>query len=305
VGRYRIDTYLGGGGMADVYGAVTAGAGGFEKRVAIKVVNDALSNLEQFQEMLLDEAWMAAQVQHPNVCQVLDAGVSDGRSFVVLEHLGGHSLREVLTGLSARAQSSFDSRHLAIAAKLIGDVLLGVHAAHTARDLDGRPMGIIHHDISPDNVFICGRSGAVKLLDFGVATSDRRARMQRHTLVGKLAYAAPERVELSPAVDHRADLWSVGVLLWELLTATRLFRCSTPEHTRAAITTCLLPRPSMVRPKLPSVAEPVIARALCRDPEDRYATALDMAQALSALAVIDRRAVTSTDVARWAAAAMA
>lgn len=305
LGKYRVDKYLGGGGMADVYEAVTTGPSGFRKRVAIKVVNERFDGFPDFEDLLMAEGWMTAQVQHPNVCQALDADVSEGTAYVVLEHLDGVSLKDILVAFGGRRDEHFDHRHLAISAKVVADLLLGLHAAHLATDLDGRWMGIVHQDVSPDNVFICRRSGAVKLLDFGVATSVLRPRPPRLSLGGKVAYSAPERLAGGRPVDHRADLWSAGVVLWELLTARRLFKHDGGDQTSRDVAASTVPPPSSVRPRLPPLVERIVDRALSQDPSRRFATGQEMSDALSAKAMLHGRAITSADVAEWASAALA
>ena len=224
VGGYEIVAPLRAGGMASLYLARRIGPAGFSRPVAIKVVHAHLASDRAFVEMFLDEARLSARIIHPNVVHVEELGEAGGSFFLAMEYVHGTSLSVFLGRLVESRRMLAPEAACAIAMKVAD----GLHAAHEAKDEQGEPLQVIHRDVSPQNVLI-GLDGHVKLIDFGVAKA--RGRMQQTeagSLKGKLRYMAPEQA-WGRAIDRRIDVYALGVVLWETLTARRLF--SAPKFT--------------------------------------------------------------------------
>jgi len=264
LGRYELLTQIGKGGMAEVHLAVQRGPGGFEKLIVIKLMHEYLACQASFVDMLLDEGRLAGMIKHPNVVDIYDLGEADGRYFVAMEYLDGEPLLAIL-----RRGADGERLDPLSTARVISDTAEGLEAAHRLKSLDGKPLGLIHHDVSLGNIVVL-YSGVVKLVDFGVA----KARVQGKTdqIQGKFAYMAPEKLTEGAEVDRRSDIWSLGVVAWEALTLRRLFKGSDPDTVRAVREQEIL-APSSVCPEVPAELDPVILRALERDPEKRYSTA--------------------------------
>jgi len=261
--------------MASVYLAQASGAHGFEKWVAVKVIHPHLVGERRFVEMFLDEARVFAPLLHPNVCAILDFGEEDGQPYLVMEYLHGESFAAVVR----RARSVDGGLPVGIAARVIAEAARGLHAAHELRDAQGQLLGVVHRDVSPQNVFVL-YDGGIKVVDFGVA----RARNRLTTTVpgefkGKLSYAAPELLG-NGTVDRRADVFSLGVVLWESLTLRRLFRRESEAETMAAVLSDSVPPLSRMGVKVPPALEEAVAKALQRDPDARHATAKELADDL-------------------------
>jgi serine/threonine-protein kinase len=274
-GKYTLLAKLATGGMGELFVARNAGAGGFEKLVVIKRLLPHLAEDAHFVAMLLDEARIAARLSHPNVCQVHDLGEVDGHYYIAMEHLEGVPASLILRRAS-RAGQRLD---LGLATAILRQAADGLDHAHNLCDSAGKSVGLVHRDVSPSNLFVTD-AGTVKVLDFGVAKSqDALARTHTGALKGKYAYMSPEHVVGHP-VDRRSDVWSLGVVLYELLTAQRLFwRDSEYKMFQAIIEE---PIPSLIqrRPGLPPRVAQVADRALSRDPRLRFASAREMGEAL-------------------------
>lgn len=243
--------------MAELYSARRSGANGFEKLLAIKRVRPDLQHDAQVVDMFLDEARVAALMNHPNIVQVYDLDTDGESTFMLMEHLHGHDLGALCSELFLRRQRMSVPQ----AVRIVVDVARALHYAHELRDGDGKPLGIVHGDVSPRNVFVTDQ-GRVKLVDFGVAR-------------GTLAYMAPEQIERRE-VDRRADAFSLGVILWELTVGRRLFSAVTDEQlARRALREAIL-RPSACVPRYPASLERVVMKALARDPRARYQTLAEM-----------------------------
>jgi serine/threonine-protein kinase len=275
VGRYAIFDEIAAGGMATVHLGRLIGPVGFARTVAIKRLHEQLSKEPEFVSMFIDEARVAARVRHPNVVPTLDVLEADGQLLLVMEYVHGLSL-STRSRLARKAGNRVPPR---IACAIVAGMLRGLHAAHEAKDEQGRPLEIVHRDVSPHNVLV-GTDGVPRVLDFGVAKATGRL---QHTaqgqLKGKVPYMAPEQVR-GDAVSRRSDVWSSGVCLWEALVGRRLF----DHENEAAVITLILSReiepPSKFDDKAPKAIDPIVMRALERDPEKRFATARDMAQAI-------------------------
>ncbi|UJR78729.1 serine/threonine-protein kinase [Sandaracinus amylolyticus] len=278
LGRYRLRFELAQGGMATVYLAHTRGPMGVGKVVAIKVIHPHLAREQEFVEMFLDEARLAATINHPNVCGVIDFGEADGTYYMAMEYLQGEPLARIHRALKRDEQAPLEALPL-FAARLVADAAEGLHAAHELVDVTGRPLGVIHRDVSPSNVFVT-YDGAVRVVDFGIARAENRIHhTATGTVKGKFAYMAPEQMR-GQSVDRRADVWALGVLLWETIALRRLFRRGSDPETVFAVAQDPVPRLTDVRPGTPAMLDRIVQRALSREVDERYPTARAMAQEL-------------------------
>jgi len=277
LGRYELITRIGQGGMAEVQLAVQRGPAGFEKLVVVKLIHEKLAQEKTFVDMLLDEARVAALVKHPNVVDIYDLGHVDGRYFIAMEYLEGEPLLALLR--AGRDGKRLDALSTA---RLIADTAEGLDAAHELRSLAGEPLGLVHHDVSLGNIVVL-YNGQVKLVDFGVARATQAAgtNLKVH---GKIGYMAPEKLRGMPG-DRRSDVWSLGVVLWEALTLRRLFRGNSERETAHMVCECEIPLPSKVSAEVPADADPIVMRALERDPDRRYATAKELSDDIEAMLV--------------------
>lgn len=292
-GGFRIVCALASGGMATVFLGRKEGPARVSKYAAVKIVHPHLAFEREFINMFLDEARIAALLDHPNVCRVLDFGVSEGTYYLAMEYVMGETWSSVRATLADHPDGA---RILSgITAHVLAQACEGLHAAHEAADEHGRPLHIVHRDISPQNIFVA-YDGTVRVLDFGIArAADRITATRDGTLKGRLAYMSPEQMSGAP-VEHRADIWSMGVVLREALEGKRLFRRSTDAETMLAVTHEPMPEWSVAAaPELRAIAE----RALSRDPNTRYQTAHEMAVDLARFAASARRPVGSSELSAW------
>ncbi|MCU0691362.1 MAG: protein kinase [Polyangiaceae bacterium] len=268
-GKYDLVATIGRGGMADVFLAATKGLMGFNKLVVVKRPRAALAEDLESTSMFADEARLAARLNHPNVVQTYEVVEQDGTYYLVMEYLEGQHLRRVLS--TSRSKDVFAPP---LVARVISDALAGLHYAHELSDFDGTPLKIVHRDVSPHNVFVT-YDGQTKVVDFGVAKAEINATATASGIMkGKASYMAPEQV-LGKTVDRRADLYSVGVVLWELLTRSRLF----PGEAARAVHKILsesVPPVATVAPHVPQQLQAVVDRVLRRTPSARYASAAEM-----------------------------
>ena len=275
IGRYEIVDVLGQGGMASVYLARTRGPAGFQKLFAIKKVHEHLASDRQFAAMFLDEARIAAALHHPNVAQVFELGEDQGAYFLAMEYLLGEHLGMVLRKLG-RAEGPAP---IAVMARIVALAAEGLHHAHEAHDELGKPLQIVHRDVSPQNIFVT-YAGHVKLTDFGIAkATTNEVRTDTGTVKGKFAYMSPEQA-LGRPIDRRTDVFALGAVLWEAVTLRRLFRSPTDAETLLKVTRCEVPVPSSVSPGIPAEIDRIVMRCLAAAPEGRYATAGELAQDL-------------------------
>lgn len=269
LGAYELLQEIGYGGMGSVFLARRDGPGRFHKRVAIKTIHPHLAKEQAFVDMFLDEARIAAAMNHPNVAQVFDLGEVDGRYFLAMEYLHGEHL-----GVVRERVGRIDPNVVACIASFAAR---GLHHAHEACDADGRPLGLVHRDVSPQNIFLT-YDGQVKVTDFGIARAEGRLSQTTDTgrIKGKCAYMAPEQVTSKP-VDRRADIFALGVVMRELLSGQRLFAAASDAETLLKIASDEVPPLDDSFPK--PIAE-IVTRALAHDANDRYATAEALADAL-------------------------
>ena len=265
------------GGMGTVYVARRAGAHGFQRLYAIKLMHEHLADNEEFAQMFLDEARLAARLHHPNVVPIVDIGNVDGREFVVMDYVEGCSLAQLF-------KLSPSERPWRAIAKIACDFLTGLHAAHELVGDDGRSLGVIHRDVSPQNVLI-GLDGVSRVTDFGIAKAESRMTETRPGLrKGKLAFMAPEQLH-DGAIDRRADIFSAGVVLWSALTGEALFAGNSDAATMRNLLQMEIPPPSEAELAPPPALDKVCLKALERDPEDRFQTAQEFVEAIRAAAI--------------------
>ena len=275
VGRYELCRKLADGGMATVYLARMLGPAGFQKLVALKCIHPHLVSQADFLERFYDEARLVSRISHPNVCSVLDFGLDGGVYYIALELLLGRTLAQM------RADQA-PSLPLELIFTVIAATSRGLHAAHELTGTDGARLGVVHRDVSPENIFVTF-DGDIKLIDFGVAKAGDQLHLTRtRTVLGKFSYMSPEQLRGEP-VDRRADVWAIGVILWEMLTRRRLFRRSTEATTAEAVLRSTIVPPSEFAndPRL-AVFDDVAQKALQRDPERRYGSAAELADDLEA-----------------------
>jgi serine/threonine protein kinase len=295
LGRYELITRIGQGGMAEVQLALQRGPAGFEKLVVVKLIHENLASQKPFVDMLLDEARVAALVKHPNVVDIYDLGVADGRYFIAMEYLEGEPLLAVL-----RAGREGQRLDVLSTARLIADTAEGLDAAHELRSMAGDPIGLVHHDVSLGNIVVL-YNGQVKLVDFGVAKATQSA--VAHTkLGGKFGYMAPEKLRGGPG-DRRSDIWSLGCVLWEALTLKRLFDGGNDFDTMKEVLHSAIPAPSTVNSDVPADFDDIALQSLARDPVKRYPTAKAMAAELEEVLRRHGYAAKNDRIARYMQAA--
>ncbi len=278
--QYQILGHLASGGMAELYIARAVGAAGIERHVVLKRIMAEYAGNHRFVSMFLDEARLAAQLHHPNIAQVHDIGRIARSYFFTMEYVHGENVRNLLHRVAGL------KRHIPLEHTLavIMGAAAGLHYAHDKRGLDRRPLGIVHRDVSPANLMV-SYDGAIKVVDFGIAkAADRMTETRTGAIKGKVAYMSPEQCIGQP-LDRRSDIFSLGIILFEMATMSRLFKQASDFETMNAIVNQPAPAASSRRPDLPRALDAIIARALARRPEDRFATAAEMAAALEAFAV--------------------
>ncbi|MEM9188959.1 MAG: serine/threonine-protein kinase [Myxococcota bacterium] len=297
LGRYELFYELGRGGMATVFLARMRGAGGFQRWFAIKRVHENLAGDREFIDMFLDEARIAAAVQHPNVAQVFDLGEADGRYYIAMEYLHGEPLHRVV----GRAGSDGKTLRPELVAHIGARAAEGLHHAHEATNERGEPLHLVHRDVSPHNVVIT-YGGQIKLTDFGVAKAGGRlTQTTTGTVKGKLAYCSPEQLHGHP-IDRRADVFAMGVVLWEVATGRRLFKGASDAETVKRIATGYWNSPRAFVPGFPEELEQIIQKALAPKPEERYQTAAELARDLDRFVIRQGERFGATDVAKTMAA---
>ena len=275
-GAYELLLELASGGMATVHLARAVDGRDKSSLVALKRPHRHLATDKTFLSMLLDEARLASAIDHPNVVRVRELGFEAGEPFIVMDYVEGASLSELRKELVS-AERAVDTK---VAVRVVLDALAGLHAAHELKDETGKPLGIVHRDISPHNVLI-GCDGRVRLTDFGIAHAEDRVQTTRtHEVKGKLAYLAPERIDRRRICTKQSDLFSMAVVLWECLAGRRLFRGEEALDTLQEVMSAPIPRLRQLGAQIPSGLDDAIARGLSRDLASRYETAAEFATAI-------------------------
>lgn len=276
VGRYKLLAKLATGGMAEIWLADQAGPKGFQKLVVVKRILESFCADEEFVSMFLDEARIAAQLNHPNVVQIFDLGERAGAYYIAMEYLAGENLSKVMRA-SLRKQRPLP---LTLGAKIVSLAAAGLGHAHAKRSADGTPLNVVHRDVSPQNLLVT-LEGNVKVVDFGVARAANRATQTMDGQIkGKIAYMSPEQAAGQP-LDARSDVFSLGIILFEVATGSRFFG----ERDMSAILGTLcgadpLPRARELRPDVPAELDALISTALSRRPEKRFANGSALHEAL-------------------------
>jgi serine/threonine protein kinase len=271
--RYRFLSRIATGGMAELYLGEATGIGGVTKRVALKRILPGHANDREYLEMFLEEARLASTLQHPNIVQTHDVIRSGDDYVMVMEYLEGSDLYQFRRRLRTTGQT-MPLQHVLY---VVLSVLSGLHYAHDRMRPDGKVLGIVHRDVSPQNIFLT-YDGNVKLLDFGIAKADVSTavtRTESGVLKGKVLYMSPEQCS-GRDVDRRADVYAVGVVLYQLLTWSMPHRGKNAYDTMRSIIDDPVPRPSLLNPAIPPVLEQIVLTSLAKNPADRYSTARDM-----------------------------
>lgn len=286
VGRYELYGAIASGGMATVHLGRLRGQAGFSKVVAIKRLHPTFTHQPSLVSTLLDEARLCSRIHHPNVVPTLDMVAEDDELLLVLDYVHGASLADML-------QAADEPLPAPVVASIMANVLHGLHAAHEATNASGESLGLVHRDVSPQNILV-GVDGLARVLDFGVAKARGRLQETREGQVkGKLAYMAPEQIR-GEEVDRRTDLFAAGVVMWETLTQRRLFQGDNEGQVLLNVLETELVPPSHLRPDLDPAFDEVVMCALSRDADARFATAQEMALAVEKL----ERAAPS-EVSEW------
>lgn len=278
--------------MASVWVALERGPGGAQRFVALKVMLPKLARLSAFRAMFLDEGQLVRSIEHPGVVRVFEVGEDRGVLFMAMEWVEGDSLHTLIK--EARRRRAVPPE---MAVRIIADVAGGLHDAHELRGWDGELRGVVHCDVSPHNILI-GLDGHAKLTDFGVAHAAALSVVEREgAMMGKVGYMSPEQV-FGGTVDRRSDIFSLGVVLFELTTGKRLFGRKDIRETLDLVQRATVPPPTSVWPDYPALLEPIVLRALAREPARRYKTAEEFRRVLEQYLIETRTLVSAAAVGR-------
>lgn len=276
-GQYILEERVAKGGMAEVYRARMMGVEGFQKTVAIKRILADMAGNDEFVTMFIDEAKLAAQLKHPNIVDIYDLGKIDRSFYIAMEYVEGHDLREVL----GRCREVGVTVPVPLALHCAAQLASALDHAHTTRDFEKRDLGLVHRDVSPPNVLI-SNDGEVKLCDFGIAKALTKATHTRDGLLkGKLRYMSPEQAS-GREIDHRSDIFSLGLVLYEMLTGRKVFDGASEAEILKQVRDPKVEAPSSMSPTVPPDVDRIVLRALKADPSARYQSAAAIGQALEA-----------------------
>lgn len=293
-GPYLLLERISVGGMAEVYKAKEYGVEGFERTVAVKRILPHVAEDDEFIAMFKDEAMIAVQLNHGNIAQIYNLGNEQDSFYIALEYVNGRDLRAIFQ----KCQQQSRPMPVAQACYVIMKICEGLDYAHNKKDKYNRELHIVHRDVSPPNI-LGSFEGEVKLIDFGVAKAAGRAsRTQAGILKGKFGYMSPEQVRGMP-LDRRSDVFSVGVVLFEILTGNRLFQAETDFATLEKVRAVDVPRPSSLNPEIPKPLENIIYKALAREPEQRYQSAIELHDELQAFMFAQGLFYSRKDLAAW------
>lgn len=274
-GKYLLIDKIGSGGMAELFLAKQTGLKGFEKVMAIKRILPHLTEDQEFVSMFINEAKLAALLSHQNIVQIYDLGSVAVIYYIAMEYVMGKDLRTVLS----KSRSNDRPLPISLTLQIISKVLSGLDYAHRQKDLSGRELNLVHRDVSPQNILV-SYEGEVKLVDFGIAKAASQGTETRTGMLkGKLAYMSPEQAWGKP-IDRRSDIFAVGILLYEMLSGTRLFKGENELSTLEKVREAKVEPPTSLNPEISKELEAIILKALAKDPNDRYQTAAEMEAAI-------------------------
>jgi serine/threonine-protein kinase len=296
VGRYEVISHLATGGMAQIYLARQTGLGSFERHVVLKTILRDRANDHRFVTMFLDEAKLAATLNHQNVAQVYEVDQADGAYFMAMEYVHGENARAILETTLRRGWTI----PLELAVMIISGAAAGLHHAHERRGKNGQPLNIVHRDVSPANIMV-GYDGSVKVLDFGIAKAEERAtKTVGGTIKGKYGYMAPEQCK-GKAIDRRSDIFALGICLYELTTLRRAFKGNDDFETMKRIVSGDVIVPSIAVPGYPRELEAIVLTAMATDPNARFQSGQELIEALDAFAVRAKLTGSNTSMGRFMA----
>jgi serine/threonine-protein kinase len=298
IGGYRLILELATGGMASIHAALAEHGKCANRFAAVKLLHPHLVEEPTYRAMFLDEANIASQIRHPNVCSVFDYGECDGIPFIAMEYLLGEPTSAIWSALPRGGGARERRRRAVLVTRIVSDVAEALHAAHEARSAEGLPLYVVHRDVSPENLVVT-YDGRVKLCDFGIAIAEHQEHQtEAGMLKGKYAYIQPE-VLRGQRPDRRSDIFSLGIVLWELLTGERLFRRESTVETLQAVAETLVPAPSAVVEDLPPALDGAVLRALSSDPGERFASAREFGIALTAALANSGENASLGGVSEW------
>jgi serine/threonine protein kinase len=293
-GKYFLLERINVGGMAEVFRAKAFGVEGFERLVAVKRILPNIAEDKEFIRMFIEEAKLSVQLNHANIAQIFDLGVVDGAYYIALEHVHGRDLR----GIFDRCRQLGAAMPVSQACFIVMKLCEGLDYAHNKRDQSGRELSLVHRDVSPQNVLV-SFEGEVKIIDFGIAkAAGKGSKTQAGILKGKFGYMSPEQVRGLP-VDRRSDVFSCGIVLYELLTGERLFVGESDFSTLEKVRNVEILPPSTYNRKIPDELERIVLKALSKDVEDRYQNAIDLHDELQAFVYTAGEFYSRKDLAGW------
>ncbi len=270
-GKYVLLDRIAVGGMAEIFLARQEGLEGFEKTIVIKRIRPHLSNQKSFVKMFLNEAKLAAQLNHPNIVQIYDLGKVGESYFIAMEYIFGRDMRRIIP----KAEGMGIPFPMVYALKIASSVCEGLYYAHQRTDMYGNALQIVHRDVTPENIFV-SFDGTVKILDFGIAKAANQIEQTRAgEIKGKLSYMSPEQC-MGKVLDHRSDLFSLGVVLYEWITGFKLFTGDSEVAILKTITEGKIYQPSYFKADVPDAVEQILMKALEKDRDQRYQSAWDM-----------------------------
>ncbi|MDB4961328.1 MAG: serine/threonine protein kinase [Myxococcales bacterium] len=294
VGRYEVISHLATGGMAQIYLARQSGLGSFERHVVLKTILRERASDQRFVTMFLDEAKLAATLNHQNVAQVYEVDQADGAYFMAMEYVHGENARAILETTLRRGWTI----PLELAVMIISGAGAGLHHAHERRGKGGAPLNIVHRDVSPANIMV-GYDGSVKVLDFGIAKAEERAtKTVGGTIKGKYGYMSPEQCKGKP-IDRRSDIFALGIVLYELTTLRRAFKGNDDFETMKRIVAGDVVLPSVAVPGYPRELEAIVLTAMANDPSSRFQSGQELIEALDAFAVRAKLTGSNTAMGRF------
>ena len=294
VGRYEVISHLATGGMAQIYLARQSGLGSFERHVVLKTILRERASDHRFVTMFLDEAKLAATLNHQNVAQVYEVDQADGAYFMAMEYVHGENARAILETSLRRGWTI----PLELAVMIISGAAAGLHHAHERRGKNGAPLNIVHRDVSPANIMV-GYDGSVKVLDFGIAKAEERAtKTVGGTIKGKYGYMSPEQCK-GKQIDRRSDIFALGIVLYELTTLRRAFKGNDDFETMKRIVAGDVVLPTVAVPGYPRELEAIVLTAMANDPNARFQTAQELIEALDAFAVRAKLTGSNTAMGRF------